>query len=165
MTIHILAIAAAVSLGSSSGAKAPPPARNHAELKAVDDRFIDAFQKKDIEGLLSCYSDDAVLMDPGTMVARGKDEIRSCMTTTLSQFDDIRLELKDRVYEQAGDVGYSYSLFTFKARDKATGQPVEMQGRASAVMVKRGGKWVYRVDHASVPLPPPDAASSPKVTK
>jgi len=35
---------------------------------------------------------------------------------------------------------------------KAGGAAVVMKGRAT---VKIGGKWLYVVDHASVPVPPP----------
>jgi ketosteroid isomerase-like protein len=38
---------------------------------------------------------------------------------------------------------------------KAGGDPIPMKGRASVVTKKIGGKWLYLVDHASVPLPPP----------
>jgi len=38
---------------------------------------------------------------------------------------------------------------------KGGGEPMVMKGRATVIVKKIGGKWLYTVDHASVPLPPP----------
>jgi ketosteroid isomerase-like protein len=43
----------------------------------------------------------------------------------------------------------------FLALPKAGGEAIPMKGRATVVVKKIGGKWLYTVDHASVPLPPP----------
>ena len=35
------------------------------------------------------------------------------------------------------------------------GEPLQMEGRYTDAKAERDGKWVYLVDHASVPIPPP----------
>ena len=40
---------------------------------------------------------------------------------------------------------------------------VEAMGRYTDVKAQRDGKWVYIIDHASVPLPPPSATADQEV--
>jgi hypothetical protein len=35
-----------------------------------------------------------------------------------------------------------------------------MEGRYTSVAVRKNGKWMYVVDHASVPMPPPPAPAT-----
>jgi ketosteroid isomerase-like protein len=44
---------------------------------------------------------------------------------------------------------------------KAGGAAQTMEGRFTSVAVRKGGKWMYVVDHASAPMPPPAPAAAP----
>ena len=44
----------------------------------------------------------------------------------------------------------------------AKGPASVIEGRYTDVKAQKDGKWVYIVDHASVPLPPPPAAGKGK---
>lgn len=143
-----------------------PAADDTAALKAVDDAFVQAFNKKDVEAVLACYSDDAVLMDPGpALIYRGKDEIRKGLGEFFKGAPTAELKLDETHYTAVGDFGYGYILWTITMKDPE-GKPMTMKGRATDVMAKRGGKWVLVCDHASVPMPPPPAApAKPPVKK
>jgi uncharacterized protein (TIGR02246 family) len=131
-------------------------------LKAVDESFVQAFNKKDVNGVLACYADDAVVMEPGPgMMARGKEQIRKSFTEMFGTPGGMELRLDEAHYRAVGNLGYGYILWTMTIKDEK-GKVTEMKGRASDVMEKRGGKWVLIVDHASVPLPPPPPAPSKK---
>jgi ketosteroid isomerase-like protein len=67
-----------------------------------------------------------------------------------------KLELTDQRNVVVGDavVGYGLWRMTMPVPD---GPPMMMEGRYTDVKVMRDGKWLYMVDHASAPLPPPPA--------
>src|SRR5262249_59450635 len=56
-----------VSSGAAWGAQSP--------AKQLDERFLEAFNANDLEGILGCYADDAVIYPPGEFIARGRDAI------------------------------------------------------------------------------------------
>ena len=144
---------------------APPVADDTAALKAVDEAFVQAFNKKDIDGVLACYADDAVLMDPGpALIYRGKEEIKKGMGEFFKGQPGAELKLDESHYNAVGDLGYSWHLWTITLKDPA-GKPMTMKGRATDVLAKRGGKWVLVADHASMPMPPPPTAGAPEPAK
>jgi uncharacterized protein (TIGR02246 family) len=151
-----VAAAAVISTGAlQQGSGAPAAVQgDETALKAVDESFVQAFNKKDVDGVLACYADDAVVMDPGPgMMARGKDEIRKSYTALFGTPAGMALHLDDAHYRAVGSLGYGYGLWTITMKDPE-GKVTEMKGRACDVFEKRGGKWVIIVDHASVPIPP-----------
>lgn len=161
-------VAAVAALTAVPFLRTPSPAPaggDEAALKAVDDTFVQAFNKKDIEAVLACYGDDAVVMDPGpALIYRGKDEIRKGFGEFFKAQPSAQLKLDETHYKTAGDLGYGYILWTI-TMNGPDGKSTEMKGRATDVMEKRGGKWVLVVDHASVPLPPPPTAGAPAPAK
>ena len=137
-----------------------PAAGDEAALKAVDEAFVQAFNKKDVDAVLACYGDDAILMDPGpALIFRGKEEIKKGIGEFFKAQPTAELKLDETKYTVVGDVGYGYALWTITLKDPE-GKPMQMKGRATDVMAKRGGKWVLVSDHASVPLPPPPVAGA-----
>ena len=149
LSLIVLVLAAGSAAAASTGA----------ELKAVDDKFAAAFAKEDLEGVVALYADDATVMDPGPALwYRGKAEIRKGFADFFAGVESLKLALHDFSYTVKGDVGYSAGLFEISFKDAKSGQMVQMSGRASSVLEKRGGKWVYVIDHASFPVPPPPGA-------
>jgi ketosteroid isomerase-like protein len=63
--------------------------------------------------------------------------------------------LSDTHYETHGDTGIARGQFTLTLVPKAGGEPIQLKGRFVEVCRKIGGKWLYVIDHASVPMPPP----------
>jgi ketosteroid isomerase-like protein len=56
----------------------------------------------------------------------------------------------------AGDVVIGWGLWRVTVAGP-DGAPVEVVGRYTDVKAERDGTWVYILDHASAPLPPPPA--------
>lgn len=132
-----------------------------AKLRALDQKWSDAFVKKDLNAVLSYYADDAVLMDPGpALMVRGKDAIRKAFADFFADEDAIAFAVHDPTYRVVGTLGYGYATFDISSKNKKTGQTVSMKGRASTVFEKRGGKWVAVVDHASFPVPEEEPAAA-----
>jgi uncharacterized protein (TIGR02246 family) len=144
---------------------APAPGDDEAALKAVDEAFMQAFNKKDLDGVLACYADDAVLMDPGpAMIYRGKEEIRKGLGEFFKMAPTAELKFDESHHTVAGDVGYGYILWTLTMKGP-DGNATTMKGRATDVMAKRGGKWLLVNDHASVPMPGSPMAGTPAPAK
>jgi len=145
--------------GPSEAGKATGAA---AEIEAVDTKFVEAFNKEDVETVVALYAEDATVMMPGPELWHsGAAAIRKSFTDFFADCDSPALMLHHTQYKVSGNVGYGLGLFDLSHKDAKTGEMMTAKGRWSSVFEKRGGKWVYVVDHASVPMaPPPDAGTA-----
>jgi uncharacterized protein (TIGR02246 family) len=125
-------------------------------LNAAGKAFQKAVNAGDVDGIVALYRDDAVSYPPDMMVAKGKDAIRKTWTDLFAQYT-AKLELVNGSYEEHGNVSIAWGQFTMTLTPKAGGEPMKIEGRYSDTAIKESGKWLYIVDHASVPLPPPPA--------
>ena len=64
------------------------------------------------------------------------------------------LEMIEMNYKVAGDVVISWGKWRMLV-PMGEGEPMEILGRYTDVKAKRDGKWVFILDHASVPLQAP----------
>jgi ketosteroid isomerase-like protein len=127
-----------------------------AAAKALDEAFVAAFNRGDAEALssLNWNSPDAVVFPPGMLEARGWSAIRKANAESLAALRGARIELIESHQIPAGDVviGWGKWRLSIPAPD---GTVTEIIGRHTDVKAERDGRWVYLLDHASVPLPPP----------
>jgi uncharacterized protein (TIGR02246 family) len=126
--------------------------------EAVDQAWLKAAKANDLDGILACYAPDAVMYPPDVLVAKGKDAIREDYKNLLAAMTIRDATVSDTHYETHGDTAIARGLFTLTLVPKAGGDPIPMQGRFVEVCRKVNGKWLYVIDHASVPMPPPPAA-------
>ena len=141
-----------------------PQSGNHdqmvASAKELDRRFIAAFNNHDLDAMMENYwkSPDLVVYPGATLEATGWEAVRSMFGTELPAMTGT-LELLDAHYMVAGDVviGYGKWRVTMRGPD---GSPMDFTGRYTDVKAERDGKWVYVLDHASVPIPPADEAGN-----
>lgn len=136
-------------------AAAPVMAAEHG-AQQVDQAWVKAANANDVEATVSLYAPDAVAYFPDGEF-KGKDAIRKSWTDFYGTFTvkDVKVE---STYETTGDTSLGWGYWSLTAVPKKGGDPILMKGRATVVTKKIGGKWVYVVDHASVPLPPPPPA-------
>lgn len=122
----------------------------------LDARFLAAFNAGDAEAFAATYwqSSDVVSFPPDTMEARGWDAVSEAAHEMVTNMPGAKLELIDMHHRVAGDVVIGWGLWRM-TMPNADGEPVVMEGRYSDVKAERDGKWVYLLDHASVPIPPP----------
>ena len=123
--------------------------------EAVDQAWLKAAKANDLDGLVACYAPDAVMYPPDMLVAKGKDAIREDYKNLLAAMTIRDATITDAHYETHGDTTIAWGQFTLVLVPKAGGDPVQMHGRATEVIRKVGNKWLYVIDHASVPMPPP----------
>jgi len=125
-----------------------------ASADALDEAFVAAFNSGDVEAMKNLYwnSPDAVMFPPDAMMAKGIDAIKESCDEMVANMPGAKLELTEhhQMVEGTVVVGYGTWHMTMTGPD---GNPMEMAGRYSDVKAERDGKWVYLLDHASVPVP------------
>ena len=134
-------------------ASAPLRADEH-PAKMVDNAWKAAVLAGDLEAVVALYAPDAVVYPPDAFKIQGTEEIRAYWTGFLEAMTIQDVEFEG-TFETHGDVSVGWGTWKLTAMPKAGGEPIMMAGRASTVVQKIDGRWLYVLDHASVPLPPP----------
>ncbi|PYT76801.1 MAG: hypothetical protein DMG40_25390 [Acidobacteria bacterium] len=128
---------------------------NEAEIRALYDRWAQAFEARDIDGIMSVYApgDAIVAYDVvPPLQYKGKDTYRKDYLEFLAQYDGaIHVEYRDMRILSDGDVGLIHALerFTGKLRN---GQQSDIWLRVTSGLRKIDGKWLIVHDHVSVPV-------------
>ena len=154
MTKRLAIGSALVLVCVSAGAALADPT---ADAKAVGDAFAKAFAAGDVPAVLALYRDDASIIWPGRGAeGKGKDAIERVVRDAIASAPkDMKFVQKSNEARALGDdyivnVGLWDQSFT-----TPNGRRVTTEVRTSEVLARRGGKWLYLVDHASVGLPRP----------
>lgn len=124
----------------------PPPETHVADVKALKDneaQWNKDFEAKDADKLLAHYTDDAVLMSPGSPAASGKEAIRKVFKEMAG---DPALSLKfqaSRVeVSKSGDVAYTQGPYSVTMTDPASKKVVNDKGSYVTVYKKQAdGAW------------------------
>jgi ketosteroid isomerase-like protein len=107
--------------------------------------FAELFAAADLDGLISMYEPDAVLMpEPGKTVS-GPVAIRESLQHFLGMNGKFEIELK-RVIE-AGDIALLYSTWTLNGKGD-DGSDIELSGKTSDVVrLQPDGTWMFVIDN------------------
>jgi ketosteroid isomerase-like protein len=102
-------------------------------------RATDAYNRRDVDGLVEHWAPDAVLdwsrsRGPEAGVYRGHDEIRAFTRRFLAVWDDARLELEDAI-EVEDDLLVVENVAYLRGRDG-----IETQARSAWVLTFRDGQ-------------------------
>ena len=115
----------------------------------VDAAWIKAMKANDIDAVMKCYAPDAIAALPGAPLARGAKAIRATYEGLLSANTVADVSISESGHRQTRNVATGWGTFSLTLTPKAGGNPATMTGRYTVVVERRGGKWVYVVDHAS----------------
>lgn len=126
--------------------------------KSLDDAWLKAAKAGDAEALTKLYAPDAVTYMPDEMKAKGTAEIRESFKKFLGANIVRDMTLTYDYATSSGNLAAHSGHFSMTIEPKAGGAAQTMEGRFSSVAIRKGGKWMYLIDHASVPMPPPEAA-------
>ena len=122
---------------------------------------------KDVDKILSYWSDDAVVYPPGVAAVSGKPAIRAYVTNSLkTPFFSISWRPAQAVVAASGDLGYTMGSNEITFAD-AKGKVTRSQGRYLTVWRRNGGgPWKCVVDfwNDSPFAPPPIPRPTPKPT-
>lgn len=113
-------------------------------IKACDE----AIRREDFDGLMAHYTDDAVLVVKGDMIARGKDEIKAAFIKIAAYFQNSLTPTQgEMVFLEAGDTVLVLSQ-TFLASEKDE-QAYSMDRRATYVFTRSAdGRWLCAIDNS-----------------
>ena len=141
----------------------PTPAEMVAAADALERRLLEAFNQGDADGFLAQYwnSPDLVILPPDAMGIRGFDAAKASLTEMFKTMPGAKMEVLESRNDPHGTVvlGSGRWKLTIPA---AKGPATVIEGRYSDVKAQKDGRWVYVMDHASVPLPPPPDAAKEK---
>jgi uncharacterized protein (TIGR02246 family) len=129
---------------------------NEGLVREVINQWFNAAKAKDVDKLLSLYSDDAVVFAPmGNLKLNGRDEIRPVISEFLDKFDgNISANNQDLKIVAGDDTAFAYMItkISGKGRD---GKPLDMTTRATVGFERRQGRWFATHEHASFPVDMP----------
>ena len=128
-------------------------------IKDLDDAWVKAAKAGDVEGLVKLYDPTAVTYMPDEMKAKGTAQIRESFRKFLGANTVREMTLTPDFTTTSGSLAVSSGTFSMTIEPKTGGTAQTMEGRYSSVAARKNGKWMYVVDHASLPLPAPPAAA------
>jgi ketosteroid isomerase-like protein len=96
-------------------------------------------------------SPQVVMFDTGEMMVKGPT--RSAGVHVVLRWDGREVLMAKQEYRVLGDAVVGYGLFSLTTVP-SLGPEVKIDGRYTEIIAKRDGKWVYILDHASIPISP-----------
>jgi ketosteroid isomerase-like protein len=150
---------AALVLVGACAPKGPSPEAMVAAADAVDQAFLDAFNKADLNALMATYWNSPELVSIGLdgMGGTGWEGPKAGWEATFAAMPGAQLSFQNPQNIAQGDVVLGWGDWTMTI-PTGDGTATVLQGRYSDVKAMRDGKWVYIMDHASVPMPPAPGA-------
>lgn len=120
-------------------------------INEIGKAWINAVKAGDIDTLTSLYAEDAVSYPPDAMVVKGREEIGKSWAQLFGMFDVVDIEAFDAHHVTCGDMSAAWGQFRFTLVPKGGGDQIVMEGRFADAAKKVNGKWLYTMDHASMP--------------
>ena len=136
-----------------SQAPAPVDTRKAAEaaINAASDEFAKAGDAKDLDKVMTYYTDDAVLFVPSTPAAVGKDAVRKAWQGFLTG-PPSKVDVNETIIDVAasGDLAFERGSFTITTTD-AKGKTTAATGKLVDVWKKQAdGSWKMAADTNSM---------------
>ena len=128
-----------------------------AESVAIRDamvEWVEAENAKDVERMLSFFTDDASLLPPGAPMATGKEAIRGLLSQSIA-IPGLTLSAQTTKVEVcgSGDLAYSLGLYEATVNDPQ-GKPITHDGKFVVVWRKQpDGSWKVVADISNSRLP------------
>ncbi len=126
---------------------------NEAVIRDLDAQWSKTAAAHDLNGTLSYYSDDAVLLPPNAPVANTKDAIRASWAELTAPGVDISWQASKVEVANSGDIAYSIGSYTLAMQDPQ-GKLISDKGKFMEVWKKQpDGKWKAVADTYNSDLP------------
>jgi len=124
-------------------------------IRALMQRFVDAFNAGDIDAIMKNYMPDKSLVVFDVVPRReyhGADAYREDWKEMFSRFKGKpKIEMSDLGITVDGKVGFGYSFMHVTGTD-AQGQPVDRTVRVTDGYRKIDGNWLIALEHISLPV-------------
>jgi uncharacterized protein (TIGR02246 family) len=136
-TSHVL-LAAALGAGAAPADDASAEER---AIREVDRAWSAALERKDLEGVMAVYAEDALFLPPNAPLVEGRAGIRDRFARRMAlpgyaaSFVPTRI-----VVARSGDMAYEHGTFSTRATDPQ-GRTVVRTGKHLVTWSKRDGHW------------------------
>ena len=124
-------------------------------VKSLDQAWVKAAKAGDAAAMTALYAPDAVMYPPDEMMAKGRDAIRASYEKFFGASTVQDMQLMYDMSATSGNSSWASGHFKMTVMPKAGGAAQTIEGRFTSIAARKGGKWMYVVDHASAPMPPP----------
>lgn len=139
--IAIITVLLALMLGLNKSVE-----RDHQQiLKLQGAKWTDFYQAGDLDGLMTLYTDDAMVALHGQPALFGKEAIRDFFTTRMGR-TEATFELEYEVIETHGKIAYIVSKYWLVAKNISSGELYQDAGRSLLVYKRVGGSWKIAAD-------------------
>jgi ketosteroid isomerase-like protein len=136
-------------------------AKTEAAVLGVLNKFLGAYQERDLGGLMSVLSPDDNLFMFGTgkdEKRTGRDEFKIQAERDWSQMEALAFNIAWQLVSAAGHVAWVAA--DGQAKGKVGGQEIEFPVRMTAVLEQRGNEWLLVQAHLSLPASGQEEGSS-----
>jgi uncharacterized protein (TIGR02246 family) len=153
----LIAGALGVFLGCQT---ASDPEAMIAGAKALDQQFIEAFNRGDVDAVMATYwnSPEFIQYPVDAMEIHGWQAVKDALEKSFASTSKATIGVIDANYKAAGDVVIGWGTWRLTMTDPG-GQMTTIDGRYTDMRAQRDGKWVYILDHGSLPLLPSAATT------
>jgi uncharacterized protein (TIGR02246 family) len=111
-------------------------------IHSVMNEVVSAFNRNDLELLLSLHTDDVIIMEPGMPLIRGKQEFRRFLAGFQQQHIAIKLRFETRELEIIQDRAFVRGV-VIKRTLRAGAFPKEEKGKFICLLKKQpDGEWL-----------------------
>jgi uncharacterized protein (TIGR02246 family) len=127
-------------------------ARTEAEVMSVLDKMREGYAKRDLSGLLALFATDADLVAIGSGADEkrvGPDQLKVQLERDFAQSESFSMDFDRVSISAAGSVAWLAADCVLNA--KVSGQEMRLDGRLTAVLEKRGDRWLIMQEHLSMP--------------
>jgi ketosteroid isomerase-like protein len=153
-------------LSSCSTTPSDPRPAAEAAIRTADQQWSATAAKNDLDGTVSYYADDAVLLPPNAPIARDKTSIRNTWANLLGPGTSVTWQTSNVEAAKSGEIGYAYGTYSTTTTAGAapeTGKFVEVWKK------QPNGNWkcivdTYNPDAPATP-PPAPARKAPSKTR
>lgn len=125
---------------------------DEAAIRALIDRFADAFRARDVNGVMAPFANEIVSFDiiPPLQTVGAETFVTHWQQFFASHEGPIQVEFPDVRIATSDDIAYSYCVHRIKGTLK-NGQPTDWWLRWTACYRKVDGTWLIVHEHVSVP--------------
>jgi uncharacterized protein (TIGR02246 family) len=119
-----------------------PALAQKSEVEAVNKKWIEMFNKGDFDGIASLYTEDAIVLPPGSGIVKGRAAVGAMWKAMAEQVSDPKLTVLDVKLlgpSSAREIG------TFSLMTKGSA-PEEVSGKYVVVWEKVGTDWKLATD-------------------
>jgi uncharacterized protein (TIGR02246 family) len=126
-----------------------------AEVTALNQRLMEAFNKKDVTAVMACYSDDtdAMFFDETIPFQLNKAELTKAIAMFFQSASDYHIGIESVDVLVSGDLAVVHCIVRNTWTDKS-GTHSQTSRYTQVDRKEKGGKWLIWHEHASVPYDP-----------